>query len=345
MNRYLPILPLLLLLLLFPSCERKVETLKEKSRYSASFLELFDTVTTIVGYEEDEEAFRAECERIRQELSYYHRLFDIYNTYEGMNNLKSINDNAGRKEVEVDRPIIELLLFSRRMCEETGGLFNPMLGSVLRLWHEAREESIRDPERAYIPPRDQIEEALRHISLDFLVISEENSTVYITDPEACLDVGAIAKGYAVEKVSENLRSGYLISVGGNVSSSGPKPSGASWVVGLQDPFGDIGSINHTVELGKGAVVTSGDYQRYYLVDGESYHHIIDPRTGYPSRYWKAVSVLSPSSAVADVLSTALFLMEQEEAEELLGRYSSSALWTKVDGGEVLSSGMKEKLRT
>ena len=136
----------------------------------------------------------------------------------------------------------------------------------------------------------------------------------------------------------------LISVGGNVAATQPKPDGSSWIVGLQDPDGSDGSYKNKVSLKTGAVVTSGDYQRYYVVDDVEYHHIIDPETLMPGRYWRAVSVITSDSGVADALSTALFLMDREKGQKLLDSYGAYALWTAVDGTEYQSEGYENVRR-
>ncbi len=113
------------------------------SDIKASFLELFDTVTTVVGYAESEEEFSAEMNRFHDLLEEYHQLYDIYNDYEGVTNIKTINDNAGGDPVEVDQRIIDLLLFAKEMYGRTGGKTNVMMGSVLSIWHDAREYGIK----------------------------------------------------------------------------------------------------------------------------------------------------------------------------------------------------------
>lgn len=129
-------------------------------------------------------------------------------------------------------------------------------------------------------------------------------------------MGAIAKGYAVEQVCRQAPAGLLVSVGGNVRATGPKADGQPWVVGIQSPDGDGEDFLHTLELSQGSVVTSGDYQRYYTVDGVRYHHIIDPETGYPADSGlKSVTVISADHLLADALSTALFVAGPEEALE------------------------------
>ncbi len=332
-----------MLIFLLSACNKAGEQ-QELKRYQASFLTLFDTVTNIIGYAEDESIFKAEVQEIHDELEVYHQLYDIYNDYPGINNLKTINDNAGLSPVVVDRRIIDLLLFCKEMYERTG-VVNVAMGSVLSIWHDARSEGIDNPESAALPAMEDLKAASEHMNLDDVIIDEAASTVFLADPLMSLDVGAVAKGYAVEMVSRKIKGSFLLSVGGNVSASGPKPDGSSWIVGLQDPESAMGKNKHSVYLDKGSVVTSGDYQRYYVVDGNTYHHIIDPVTLMPGVYWKAVSVIADDSAVADVLSTALFLLPESEGQLLLDEAGAFALWTNLDGSEKYSRGFEAKMRT
>ena len=268
---------ILVLCLLLCGCAGAGE---EQKQYSATFLTVFDTVTTILGRDASEEAFTAKAQAVHDELLVYHQLFDIYNVYEGLNNLKTINDHPG-EAIAVDQAIIDLLLDCKVYCDLTDGRVNAAMGSVLYLWHEAREDGLNDIANAYLPDGDALREAAEHASWDSVVIDKVNCTVTITDPALRLDVGAIAKGWSVQRVAENAPEGLLISVGGNVCATGPKDaSGTPWVVGVQDPDGGDNYL-HTLYLTRGSMVTSGDYQRAYLVDGEFYHHIIDPDTLYP----------------------------------------------------------------
>ena len=314
-----------------------------QKRYEASFLTLFDTVTTMVGYADSQETFTAQAQQIHDELLEYHQLYDIYNDYDGMNNLKTVNDNAGIAPVEVDARILDMLEFSKELYEKTGGRVNVAMGGVLSLWHDAREAGIEDPANAYLPDQDALEEAARHADWSNVVIDEEAGTVYLADPDLSLDVGAIAKGYAVERVCETAPAGMLISVGGNVRATGPKPDGSPWVVGIENPDG--GDFLHTLYVEDSSVVTSGDYQRYYLVDGQRYHHIIDPDTLYPATRWRSVSILCADSGIADSLSTALFTLSQEDGQKLLDAFDAEALWMTQDGELLYSPGFQAMVRT
>ncbi len=341
------ILPLLLALLLLAGCGAgQTAAPNSPKRYEASYLTLFDTVTTIVGYSDREEDFRAAAQAIHDDMLTYHQFYDIYNDYEGLNNLKTINDNAGVAPVQVDQKIIDLLLFCKELYTVTDGKVNVAMGSVLSLWHDARTLGIEDPDSAALPHHDALLEADRHTSFEGVVIDEQASTVYLSDPAQRLDVGAVAKGYAVERVCEAAPKGLLISVGGNVRATGPKPlDDAPWVVGVQNPEGDKSDYLHTIYVKDVSVVTSGDYQRYYTVDGVAYHHIIDPATLYPAKLWKAVTVLCPDSGLADGLSTALFTLPQAEGQALLDRFEAQAMWVDLEGNLLYSPGFQDYIRT
>ena len=335
---------LLLVSILLTGCAAG-ESAPEKKQYNATFLTLFDTVTTIVGKAESEEAFRKTSQAIHDELLQYHQLFDIYNDYEGVSNLKTVNDNAGIAPVKVDSRIIDLLKDCKAYYELTCGMVNPAMGSVLQLWHVARNDGINDPANAYLPQEEKLQQAAQYMDFSVVILDEAASTVYISDPEVRLDVGAVAKGWATQRAAENAPSGLLISVGGNVCATGPKDeNGTPWVVGVQDPNGGD-SYLHTLTVTKGSVVTSGDYQRAYVVDGELYHHIIDPNTLYPSTLWRSVTILCEDSGLADALSTALFLLPQEEGQQLLEKTGAHAMWVDRNGEIFYSPGFQDYIRT
>ena len=316
----------------------------QQKKYTATFLTLFDTVTTVVGYAESEEAFAEKAQIVHDELQIYHQLFDIYNTYEGVVNLKVVNESAAAEAVQVDPIVMELLKSCKEYYVLTGGKVNAAMGSVLQLWHEARSDAYDDPEHAYLPDRSKLEEAAKHMDLNDVILDEANYTVQFADPALRLDVGAIAKGWATQRVAEIAPEGLLISVGGNVCATGPKSSdGTPWVVGIQNPDG--GDYLHTVYVSEGSVVTSGDYQRRYPVDGKFYHHIIDPVTLYPSEYFRSVTILCGDSGLADALSTALFLLPLEEGMALVQQCGAEAMWVHMDGSMSYSPGFQDSIRT
>ncbi|MEA5050376.1 MAG: FAD:protein FMN transferase [Oscillospiraceae bacterium] len=331
-----------LALTLFAGCAKKTPT-----RYKATFLTLFDTVTVVTGFETDAETFDATAQHIHDELLVYHELYDIYNDYEGVVNIKTINDNAGVAPVKVDEKIIDMLTLAVDMCARTGGKVNVAMGSVLSLWHDAREYGINNPEDAYLPSDEDLAAAAQHTDINDVIIDREAGTVYLADPDMRLDVGAVGKGYAVEQVCETLESegvtSYVLSVGGNVRAIGPKADGTDWTVGIENPWStsDTDTYLLTVGIRDMSVVTSGSYQRYYTVNGVQYHHIIDPQTLYPKNEYVSVTVLAHDSGLADALSTALFNSEYEDGLALVRSLDGvEAMWVYADGTRSYSDGFR-----
>jgi len=317
-----------------------------QKRFEAEFLLLFNTVTKIVGYSDSEESFTEDVEFIYDNMKLYHELFDIYNDYE-FNNIKTINDKAGVEPVKVDKKIIDLLLFAREVYEVTNGKINIAMGPVLRIWHDYREAGVNDPENAFLPPMEELLEASKHTDIDKVIIDEKESTVYLSDPGMRLDVGAVAKGYAVEKVArlaeENGITNMIISAGGNVRAIGDRGNDrGNWVVGVQNP--DLeSSKKHLVLLSIAdmSLITSGSYERYYIVNGERYGHIINPDTLMPPTYYESVTVLVNDSGLGDALSTAIFCMPYEESFAFIeSKEGVEALWVFSDGTIEYSSGIK-----
>ena len=217
------------------------------------------------------------------------------------------------------------------------------MGSVLYLWHQAREAGLNDPEHAALPDMQELREAAQHTSFDTVLIDREAGTVYLTDPQQRLDVGAIAKGWTAQRVSQLLPEGYMLNVGGNVCTRGAKPDGSKWNIAVQSP--NVGEENLcVVSLAGQSLVTSGDYQRSYTVDGVNYHHIIDPDTRMPSTYWRSVSILCDDSGLADCLSTALFLLPMEEGKALAERFGAEVMWVDAEMNITQTPGFTAALR-
>lgn len=340
------LIALLLVSLLLAACSAPAAQSGTSAQiYEASFLELFDTLTVLKGSAESEEMFQKTAQFVHDELERYHQLFDIYHDYEGFNNLKTVNDMAGIAPVEVDDAVIDLLKDCRSYYERTGGKVNVAMGSVLKLWHDARDHGINDPVNAKLPDMAALQTAAEHVDFDSVVIDEAAHTVYVSDPKVRLDVGAVAKGWAAQRVAEKMPPNMLLSVGGNVCATGPKTADTPWVIGIQNPDGAGEPYLHTLYVSGGSYVTSGDYQRAYTVDGKSYHHIIDPDTLMPSAYWRSVTIVCADSGLADALSTALFVLPQAEGQKLLDEAGAMAVWVDGLGNIYYSPGVRELIRT
>lgn len=326
----------------FASCKAS-----EKTKYSANYFDYFDTVTTITAYTETEKEFEALCEEITSLLSEYHKLYTIYDRYEDFTNLVTINDVTDGKHsvVTVDEKIIDMLVFAKEMYYKTDGKVNIAMGSVLSIWHKYRNLGMDDPVNAELPPMEKLLAAQKHTDINNLIIDTENNTVYISDPLMTLDVGAIAKGYATEQICRQLEkkgvSDVLLNVGGNIRTIGNAGDEASpWKAGIENPDteNEEKPFVEYVELSGESIVTSGSYQRFYIVKGESYHHIIDPETLMPGTKYKSVSVITNDSGLGDAFSTALFLMDYEEGKKLVEETENiEAMWVLPDGKQLYSS--------
>lgn len=353
MKKIIPIILIGILLIgVLAGCEKK----PEYTKYSDNFFDVFDTVTQIVGFTKTEEEFDEYVEQIHNRLLELHQLYDKYNTYEGVNNVKTINDNAGVQPIKVEKELLDLILFSKEKYEIIGTETNIAMGAVLRIWSEYRAEAQDDPDNAKIPPMEDLVDASEHTDINKIIVDIENSTVYLEDPRMSLDVGAVAKGFATELVAKEIeaagfKSG-IISAGGNIRTIG-KPLDdirERWGIGIQNPDGFISNsesdVLETVFINNGSVVTSGDYQRYYMVGDKVIHHLIDPKTLMPGDYYRAVSIVTPDSGMADFLSTVIFLLPYEESKALVESMDGvDALWVFKDGTIESTDGMKQIMKS
>ena len=323
----------------------------ELEMFKSHSFDYFDTVTSLTGYAKSQEQFDAVSRDVMRMLGEYHRLYTIYYTYDGIENLCTLNNKKADEDrvIHADKRIIDMLLFAKEAYTLTGGRVNVAMGSVLSIWHDYREEGMNEPWNASIPPMELLREAAEHTDINSLVIDAEAGTVRITDPEMRLDVGAIAKGYAVEMTARELEAhgitGYVLNVGGNVRTVGTKPQGELWTVGIEDPRDNGQDFLDYLSIESRALVTSGSYQRFYTVGDINYHHIIDTETLMPARGFISVSVVTADSGLADALSTALFCMSIEDGQALVDSLSDvEAAWLLESGERVYSSDFSRHLK-
>ncbi|MBQ4556805.1 MAG: FAD:protein FMN transferase [Clostridia bacterium] len=331
------VLLLFLITCVLTSCSKSPE------KFTNYYFDYFDTVTTVTGYADSKDSFDEVCGEIETMLKDYHQLYTIYNRYDGINNLYTVNTTDGA--VEVDERIIDLLEYAKEVYAMTGGKTNVAMGSVLSIWHDHRTIGSNHPEKATLPPMERLVKAADHTDIEKIIIDRENSTVELADSEMSIDVGALAKGYATEMVAkwleDNGYTGYILNVGGNVRTVGAKADGEKWTVGLENPdaTGEDDAYIEYLSLAGETVVTSGSYQRYYIVDGKQYHHIIDPETLMPSENFRSVSVICDNSALGDALSTALFCMTYEDGMALVESLDGvEAMWLSNIGEVKYSNG-------
>lgn len=328
--------------------------LPKYTKYTGAIFNTFDTAISVVSYQKSQEQFDELMEITTSKFEELNKLFDIYNSYEGINNVKTINDNAGKAPVKVDPQIIELIEFSKEWYERADGKTNIAMGSVLKLWHDTRSSASAG--QTVLPSAQELEEANKHTDISKVIIDKENSTVFLSDSEMSLDVGAVAKGFATEIVCDILNEkydNYAISAGGNVKTHGrPKDTRTRWGIGIQNPKIDenFNMVGGNVDLayvnGDKSLVCSGGYERFFVYEGRRYHHLIDPITLFPEEYYQGVTILCEDSGVADALSTAIFLMKKEEALALIESIDGAECILVMKDGEIIkSTGMDRVLKS
>ena len=259
----------------------------------------FDTVCAIGGVMEQEllDAAEERCHEFEELLSRTLPQSDV-----------SRINAAGGEAVEVDPRTADLIGQALTYCSASDGLFDITIGAVSSLW---------DFHEGVVPTPEQIAAALPHVG--YACVRVSGTTVQLADPEARIDLGGIAKGYTGDRVGEvfsryKISSG-IISLGGNVQAFGSKLNGKPWRVAVQNPESSLEYLG-VLDVENKAVVTSGGYERYFEENGVRYHHIIDPRTGYPADSGLiSATIVCDQGILADGLSTSLFIMGKDQAEK------------------------------
>lgn len=248
-----------------------------------------------------------------------------------------LNKNAGVESVSVDKETLYVIEKGIDHYELTDGNFNIAIGSLINLWGIGKD----NPK---VPPKEKILEAMENTNIESISIKDES--VFINDSNVRLDLGGIAKGYAVDEAIRVLKeSGItsgLVNFGGDVYALGNRDDGKAWTVGIQDPEDDSSWIL-SVPVTDKSIVSSGDYERYFIEEGERYHHILDPKTGYPARNeLRSVTIISEFSIDADVLSTAIYIMGLDKGMNLIESLNGVEGIIITDDRDIyISKGIKE----
>ena len=295
----------------------------------------FDTFVQLTAYVGKVSDFNEYWTIVKENWEYYDKLFDKYDSYSDVNNIKTINDNAGIAPVKVDEDLMEMLLLSKKYYEITNGAFDITMGPVLTIWHNYREEGEalnKEGKDGNLPTQAELEEAKKYVGWEYVELDEKNLTVYLTDANASLDVGGVAKGFAAEKIALKLECAGMVSglvnAGGNIRAIGSNPNGESWSVGITNPNDYANPLSYEAIYYKESMsfVTSGDYLRYFTVGDTMYNHIISPFTLWPANNFRSVSINIKNSALADIYSTALFIQDYETGLKLSEDQKFDALW-------------------
>ena len=302
----------MLLLLLVPCCC----ACGAVKRYSTTWYDSFDTVITLTGYAQSQQAFNKAAEAAHDEFIRLHNIFDSHSAHDGVVGAYAMN----RGESPIDPELQKIIDFCDDLYDQTYRRTDIRMGALIEVWDRYAKSGDSLPTQA---------------ELDTAALDRSQ-----------IDLGAVGKGYAVERVAEildELMPAYLIDAGGNVRSGAPPSSGrAWWMIGIQDPRES--GVRLRLAVTNLSVVSSGDYERYFEVDGTRYHHIIDPDTKRPGGDIAQVTVLTKDSALADYLSTVLFLLPYEKGRALVeGMQGVDAIWVTDSGIANMTEGAKLRM--
>jgi len=278
----------------------------------------------------------------------FDKLFDLIDYYEYMisksivgTELNQINENAGTAPVKVHDELFEIVRLGIDFAGYSDGLFDITIGPLVDLWGIGTDY-------ANIPTDADIKEKMALINYKTIVLDENEKTVYLPEKNMALDLGAIAKGYIADRVKDLiLEEGYqsaIINLGGNVLTVGTKPNTDTWSIGVRDPESDAGTSMGILKLEDNSIVSSGIYERFFIDGDKRYHHLINPKIGYPEQNdIMSVSIISELSVDGDALSTTVFLLGLEAGFELIeGLENIDAVFVLADHSVYLTSGLGEK---
>lgn len=307
---------------------------------------LMDTLVSIRVYGRDTDQMRKAAAEAFDEMRRIHELTDRYAKPGTAAFLESdvcrINAGAGVRAIQVSDDVFKMLEIAKEYSTLTDGAFDITIGPVMDAWRFGQDEQ-RIP-----PSAEQLKDALTHVCSSNLILEKGNKTAFLAQAEMSLDLGAIAKGYATEKAAQTLiKHGIneaLIDAGGNIRAVGKKDGKSPWSIGVQDPR-NTSSLVAVLSLSEEAAVTSGDYNRFFTYEGKRYHHLISPHTGMPARENMSVTVIAKDAALADALSTSLFVLNADQAMEVIKRTEGAeVLMITSDGRIIISPGLINKIK-
>ena len=282
------------------------------------------TIVSVTLYESDDD-------KIDDIFSYIYSLDSMISRYNEKSYIAMINSNAGISPVTVPDEVYGLVKVSLEMAKETDGLFNPAIGPLSSLWGFGTED-------ARVPSSDEIESVLPLLDWRKIKLSDDDNSVFLESEGMAIDLGAVGKGWAADMIDSYLDElcveHALVNLGGNVLLHGGKADGSAWRVGIRDPE-NLSSSYASVAIEDGTVITSGGYQRYIEKDGEVYHHILNPETGYPFQTdILSATVIGDSGTLSDMLSTVIFASGSDKAEEIADKHDVSIILKLTDGSVI-----------
>ncbi len=261
------------------------------------------------------------------------RIEKLISSWDPNSQTSKINQNAGVSAVKVDRELFELISRAIRISNLTDGAFDISYASMDRIWKF-------DGSMATMPKADVVKKAASKIDYKNIELVDSNTTVYLKEKGMKIGFGAIGKGYAAQKAKEvmitlGIENG-VVNAAGDLAAWGRQENGEHFKVGIADPKNKE-HIMSWLDVNNGAIVTSGDYERYVMLDGKRYAHIIDPRTGYPTTGIKSVTIICPNPELADALATSVFILGKKQGIELINQLYGIECLIVTDEDKILIS--------
>jgi len=315
-----------------------VQSIQQPNQYQTK--EFFmDTIISIQATGENaDKAVEGALQKMRQ-------IADKSDRYKAESIVSKINRQAGVKPVKVDQDILAMIKTAKEYSRLTEGRFDITVTPIIELWGFGTDEK-------KVPTSQAIENKLKLVSYKDIIINEEGKTIMLAKSGMKIDLGAVAKGYIVDKAANFLKNkgikSVLINAGGNIKTIGTKYNGEKWRLGIRNPRDDEEDPNDNyfkvIEVKGTNVVTSGDYERYFMEAGKRYHHILNANTGYPARGLASVTVIADSSLKGDLLSTSLFLLGFDKAKQYIAEHADiEGMLVTTSGKEWQSTGFKDLL--
>ncbi len=305
-------------------------------RTSHSEFGLMETFVNITVYTEDEESGHIAVRRV---LDIMQELERDFSRHLDDSPVSKINQQAGVTKVEVPDNVFDLIELGKKMGAKTRGAFDITVTPLLDLWGFGTAAP-------RVPTEEELEEILKLVDYRQIKLSEEENSVFLSKEGMALDLGGIAKGYIVDRAIAELKSfgikNAFLDVGGDIRVVGSKPDGSPWRIGIQHPR-NRHEIIAVLSLADRAVVTSGDYERFFKLNGTKYHHLLDPATGRPAdKGLISVTVIAPDAVLADIFSTAFFIMGREESLKMAENRPEIEVFLVTEELEIyFSTGIKD----
>ncbi|HEY5240008.1 MAG TPA: FAD:protein FMN transferase [Polyangiaceae bacterium] len=243
------------------------------------------------------------------------RLEKLMTTWDPASEVSQINDAAGKHPVVVGQETYDVIREAVHASEISDGCFDITFETLHGLWKFDQDLDPHPPTAADVKAKVKYV-GYRHVKLD-----PAAHTVFLDEAHVRIGLGGIAKGYAVDKAAKVLLdagvTSFYVQAGGDLYTHGTKPDGSPWQAGIRDPRGPDGDYFVMMPVIDHAFSTAGDYERSYIVDGKRYHHIIDPRTGYPATASRSVTIWAPTALLADEIDDAVFILGPKKGLELV----------------------------